>query len=107
VIEHDDRHFVHPELARGSQARVAGDHYAVGTDKDRIGPPELDDAGSNLRHLFVRMRPGIPGVRNQLVDCPDLDSEFTEARRRTTRAGDLPIRGARFRLHAWAFLFGP
>src|ERR1035441_2623518 len=107
VIQHNDRHLFHAQASSSCQARVPGDHYAVGTDKDRVRPPEFDDAGGNLSHLFVRVRPGVPGVRDQLVDGPNLYGEVAEARRRCTHAGDFPIRSARFRRHAWAFLFGP
>jgi hypothetical protein len=102
-----DRHLVHAQASSSRQARVPSDHYAVGTDKDRVRPPEFDDAGGNLSHLFVRMRPGVPGVRDQLVDGPNLYGEVAEARRRCTHVGDCPIRSARFRRHAWAFRFGP
>src|ERR1035441_7243095 len=107
VIQHDDRHLFHAQASSSRQAGVPSDHNAVGTEKYRVRPPEFDDAGGNLSHLFVRVRPGVPGVRDQLVDGPNLYGEVAEARRRCTHAGDFPIRRARFRRHAWAFLFGP
>src|ERR1017187_323857 len=107
VIQHDDRHLIHAQASSSRQAGVPSDHNAVGTDKYRVRPPEFDDAGGNLRHLFVRMRPGVPGVRDQLVDGPNLYGEVAKARRRCPDAGDFPICSARSRRHAWAFLFGP
>src|ERR1035437_8881492 len=76
-----DRHLFHAQASSSRQARVPSDHYAVGTDKDRVRPPEFDDAGGNLSHLFVRVRPGVPGIRDQLVDGPNLYGEVAKARR--------------------------
>jgi len=66
--------------AAARRACRAGDHYAVATDKDRVRPPEFDDAGGNLSHLFVRMRPGVPGVRVNLSMGQILYGEVAEAR---------------------------
>jgi len=47
---------------------VPGDHYHVWAYEDRIRPPELADAGGYQRDLRVCVGPGIPDVRDELVD---------------------------------------
>src|SRR5208337_1955578 len=36
VIQYNDRYLVHAQASSSRQARVPGDHYAVGPDKDRV-----------------------------------------------------------------------
>ncbi len=52
---------------------MTGDDDAVATSQDRIGEPELHDAGRDLRDLFVGMRPGVGGVGGEPLDRPVLD----------------------------------
>jgi len=47
---------------------VAGDHPALAVGEDRVGEPELADAGRDLRHLGVGVRPGVAGVGDQRRD---------------------------------------
>ena len=67
-----------PEFPGGQQARVAGDDHAVRADENRIRPPELGDAGGDLRDLLVRMRPRVPGVGNEAVDLTAFHDEIAQ-----------------------------
>ena len=37
-------------------------------NQDGIGKAKLLDAGRDLRHLSVRVRPAVPGIRNQRIE---------------------------------------
>jgi len=79
MIEHDDRNFGHLELPGGENARVASDDHAVRAHQDLVRPPELDDAGRDLRDLLLRMRPRVADVGKQLVDRPKLDEKIAKS----------------------------
>jgi hypothetical protein len=49
---------------------VAGDDVAVLVDQDGIDHAVAPHAASNLPDLFVRVGPGILGIRNQALDRP-------------------------------------
>jgi len=62
----------------------------------------IDDAGGNLRHLFVRVRPSVPGIRDQLVD-----GQICTARsRKRGDAAPMPAT-ARFVVRDFAVMPGP
>ena len=41
--------------------------------QDRIRPPELPDTGRHLGDLRLRMRAGVPGIRQERANRPKLD----------------------------------
>src|SRR5581483_944275 len=62
------------QLARGQKTPVAGDDPGIRIHQDWIIKPEFYDAGSNLSHLFSRVRPRVLRVRHQPFNRPDLDA---------------------------------
>jgi hypothetical protein len=77
MVENDDRNIGDPELPRGQQPGVAGDHDTISTDEDRIRPAELRDRRSNLRDLLRTVRARIPDIWNQPIDGPAFDLEIS------------------------------
>ena len=55
---------------------MSGNHSALFIHKDRIVEPKFLDRTGDLIHLFLRMRPGIICVRNQIIDQPVENFEF-------------------------------
>ena len=110
---------------RVSDLRVKGNQYALkevieshGKDRTRKDKNHFTFEGDVLKRLDHRALPRVyrafdddaherSYILMDFVDGPNLDDEVAEAWRCPAYAGDLPIRGARFRRHAWAFLFGP
>ena len=103
VVEYDDGHLVHPELAGGSQARVAGNNHSVAAHQNRIGPTRRCWRRTWATCSSVCVR----AFRADGISL-SMDQIWTTRSRKAWRcrahAGDLPIRGARFRRHAWATL---
>ena len=54
---------------------VASNYAVFAVQKDRIREPELLDTGRDLGDLLLRMRPGVPFVRNQRIQGPVFDPE--------------------------------
>ena len=52
---------------------MPGHDDAITTGQDRIGETELGNRRGDLRHLSIRMRPGIAGIGHQLGSRPLLD----------------------------------
>lgn len=73
MVQDNHRHVCEFEHAGCDQPAVPGDDTALGIDQNRVEEPELDDAGGNLGHLIVRVRPGIPGVGDQPIQFPDFN----------------------------------
>jgi hypothetical protein len=76
VIQHDHRHFAHPELPRGHHPRVARNDDPVGSDQHGVDEAKFGDRGRDLRHLLLGVRARIPGVGNQPLDGPALNLEI-------------------------------
>ena len=56
---------------------MTGDYTAVTIDQYRVSPAELPDRRRYLRHLRLTMRPGVPGMRDQLIDRQVLNPQFS------------------------------
>jgi hypothetical protein len=72
VVEDDDGNLLE-ELSRREEATVACDDAGLGINQYRVIETEFGDAGGDLRDLGVRVRPGISGIRDELLDQPVLD----------------------------------
>ena len=69
----NDRDFLKAQFPGSQKARVPGDDHAFAIYQDGIRPPELPDAGRNLRDLLVRVRPGVTGARQESAYRPKFD----------------------------------
>jgi len=74
VIQDNHRHDIERELLCSRQTPMPGHDVAVTRDQQRCGEAVLDDAGGDLRHLFVRVRAGILGVGLESIQRPQLDA---------------------------------
>jgi hypothetical protein len=63
VVQDNDRHLDHLQLAGSQQAGVPSDDHAVRADENRIRPAKLHDAGCDLGDLLVRVCPAVPCIR--------------------------------------------
>jgi hypothetical protein len=85
MVENDDRDGLKPELPRGFEPAVTGDHLAIARDQDRVGPTELDDARCDLRHLLRRVGPRVARIGRQPIEGPLLDPFRRKAQRHRVR----------------------
>ncbi len=54
---------------------MASDQHALGVDQHRVHEAELGDGGGDLRHLRLRMRARVLGVRDQRCQRQSGDHE--------------------------------
>jgi hypothetical protein len=75
VAEFDAGNRLEAEQSGGGEPPVAGDQAIFAVQQYRIRKPEFLDAGRDLRHLIIRVRPGVSGIWNKAFERPQNDFE--------------------------------
>jgi hypothetical protein len=80
VCELDHRHALQTQLPCRQHPAVPGDDAVRAIDQHRGGPPELADAGCDLRYLGIGVGAWITGIGDQLSQRPPGDLQIVHLR---------------------------
>jgi hypothetical protein len=75
VIEAERRHLAPAELTTGQHPAVARAHILFAIDQNRNIEAESPDAVGDISDLLLRMPARVGGVRLQLVDVDDVQTQ--------------------------------
>ena len=74
VIQDNHRHRFQAQLESRQVPAMPGDDVSLGIDQNRRIESGLRNVACSLCGLRVRVAPGIPGIRNEFVNWPELDA---------------------------------